>query len=395
MTFQQADRRGSGPHRAGLLPGHEAAGAAVSVSAPVQGEYDLFVGRVSHELQSILQNTEGFAAALLARAGGKLDDRERHYLERIRETVLRGNGVLHAMTGYWRLATCAMELADVDPRRVLQRACERVQGAAGREVEWRCSGTWPQVRADAGLLEHALVQLLDNAVKFSGDAPMAVVELAGAADGTRWTLRVTDRGAGFDPAEAHRLFQPCSRLHAPPLAGHGMGLATVRRIAERLGGETGASATPGAGAVFTLTLPLAPARPEVPRADPAAAPPRRVLLIDDDPLVLASLGAMLELAGCEVTPAADGAAGLAAFEHDVHPAAFDLVVTDWGMPGVGGEHVARRIKRLSPATAVLVVTGRAPADVQGQVPEVDGVLGKPLRLADLKSALGAIARRAA
>jgi CheY-like chemotaxis protein len=384
MTFEDGDDRSARPSGA-------EGGAA---PASVQREYDLFVGRVSHELQSVLQNTEGFAAALLASAGGKLDEKERHYLERIRQTVLRGNGLLHAMAGYWRLATSPVELANVEPRRVLERACERVPAASGRAVEWRCDGQWPRVRADAGLLDHALVCLLDNAVKFSGDATPAIVELVGTAEAGHWTLRVTDHGVGFDAADAARLFQPCSRLHAPPLAGHGMGLATVQRIAQRLGGSVGASGQCGAGAVFTLTLPLAPASPADAPVEPAAGARRRVLLIDDDPLVLASVGSMLERTGCDVTPAASGSAGLAVFEQALRATPFDIVITDWAMPGGGGELVARTIKQLSCATAVLVITGRAPEAVRQHLPDADAVIGKPLRLAALKLALDAVAPRA-
>jgi CheY-like chemotaxis protein len=126
---------------------------------------------------------------------------------------------------------------------------------------------------------------------------------------------------------------------------------------------------------------------------PARAPGahRRVLLIDDDPLVLSSLAAMAEHAGCEVTPAETGAAGLAAFERALAGARFDIVITDLGLPGLRGDDVARTIKQLSPTTGVLVVTGQAPEAVRQQLPEVDAVVGKPLRFAALRAALDAVA----
>jgi CheY-like chemotaxis protein len=173
-----------------------------------------------------------------------------------------------------------------------------------------------------------------------------------------------------------------------------MGLATVQRIAQRLGGSVGASGQCGAGAVFTLTLPLAPASPADAPVEPAAGARRRVLLIDDDPLVLASVGSMLERTGCDVTPAASGSAGLAVFEQALRATPFDIVITDWAMPGGGGELVARTIKQLSCATAVLVITGRAPEAVRQHLPDADAVIGKPLRLAALKLALDAVAPRA-
>lgn len=356
----------------------------------LQREFDLFVGRVSHELQSVLQNTERFAAALLASAGDKLDAREQHFVERIRQNLLRGNRLLHDMAGYHRLATCPLAPASVSSRHAVDVAMRRVQAQHQAAIDWRLSGEWPAVRADAGLLEHALVELLGNAVKFSQPSAPVVVELASAPRHDRWELRITDHGVGFEAADVPRLFQPCSSLHAPPLAGSGMGLATVQRIAHRLGGEVAAS--PAAhGAVFTLALPLADAA-----ATPNPAPParRRVLLIDDDPLVLSSISAMLQHAGCDVTPAESAAAALVAFEQALESAPFDVVVTDLGLPGLRGDELARRVKQRSPATAVLVMTGQAPEAVRRELTGADGVIGKPLRIAALRAALAQLPARA-
>lgn len=360
----------------------------------LQQEYELLVGRISHELQSVLQNSEAFAAALQASAAPRLEPKEQHYLERIRHNALRGNGLLHDLVGFYRLATAPLEAAPVELRRVVERACRRVEGQQARPVDWRLSGDWPRVQADPGLIEHALVHLLANAVKFSRDQARPAVEIVATAQNGSCELRVTDHGVGFAGTEADRLFQPCVRLHGDAFPGSGMGLAAVRRIAERHGGWVAASGTPGQGATFVLALPLAPAAASArPRAAAAAsgAPLRRVLLVDDDPLVLASFGAMLERAGCDVTAAAGGHAGLASFDSALRGAPFDLVITDLGMPGLGGEHLARAVKKISPTTAVLIVTGQAPETVRRELPDIDGVLGKPLRLAALKAMLEQLA----
>jgi CheY-like chemotaxis protein len=379
---RQARADDSGPPR----PAAASPSADAREAQALQREFDLFVGRVSHELQSVLQNTEGFASALLASAAGKLDARELHFVERMRHTLLRGNRLLHDMVGYYRLATCPIEPASVSSRRAVDLAMQRVQAQhQAASVDWRLSGEWPDVRADAGLLEHALVELLGNAVKFSDASAPIVVELASTPRDDRWELRITDHGVGFAAADLPRLFQPCSSLHAPPLGGSGMGLATVRRIAQRLGGRVDASPV-AHGAVFTLTLPLAGPAPAV--AASAAAPDRRrVLLVDDDPLVLSSLSAMLQQAGCQVTMAESGAAALVAFEQALASAPFDVVVTDLGLPGLRGDELARRVKQRAPATAVLVLTGQAPESVRRELPEADAVIGKPLRIAALRAAL--------
>ena len=386
-----SDEGVAGAARPEGIPSGAAAGDAAALASRLQAlqhESDMLVGRISHELQSVLQNMEGFAAALQAGTAGRLQPKEQHYLDRIRHHAMRGNSLLHDLLGFYRLATAPLEPVSLDLRRAVERACRRVEVPDARAVEWTLSGEWSCVHADAGLVEHALMHLLANAVKFSPERTPAVVEITAVAGNGMCELRITDHGIGFAPADADRLFQPCVRLHGDAFGGSGMGLAAVRRIAERHGGRVAASGTPGLGATFTFALPLAAAALAPARAPAAgAARPRRVLLIDDDPLVLASVGAMLERAGCEVTPAGGGQAGLAAFEGSLRGVAFDAVITDWGMPQVGGQHVARAVKMMRPATAVLIVTGQLPETVRRELPEVDAVLGKPLRSATLKSAL--------
>lgn len=102
------------------------------------------------------------------------------------------------------------------------------------------------------------MNLLGNALKFTRDRNPACIAVSHHADplhGHRITIR--DNGVGFDAASAGRLFLPFQRLHpAGSFEGHGIGLATVKRIVERHGGHITADAQPGAGATFTVTLPL-------------------------------------------------------------------------------------------------------------------------------------------
>jgi chemotaxis family two-component system sensor kinase Cph1 len=105
------------------------------------------------------------------------------------------------------------------------------------------------------LLEH----LLDNAVKFTAQRPVAHIEVGCSKEaGNTVILYVRDDGAGFDPAYGHQLFGLLKRLHSGrEFEGPGIGLATVRRIIERHGGTVRAEGTPGAGA-FYFSLPRLP-----------------------------------------------------------------------------------------------------------------------------------------
>jgi len=140
--------------------------------------------------------------------------------------------------------------------------------AVGREVEWRISRL-PVVTADRAMLRVVLVNLLSNALKFTGPVARALVEIGcrQADDGTTIVF-VRDNGVGFDMAYVKKLFGVFERLHgADEFPGTGIGLANVRRIISRHGGQTWAEGAPDAGATFSFSLPVgpatAPAGPEV------------------------------------------------------------------------------------------------------------------------------------
>ena len=127
---------------------------------------------------------------------------------------------------------------------------------AGRRVEWRI-GELPTVRADRGLLREVLGNLLGNAVKYTRNREVAVIEV-GTEPGRgtdEAVVYIRDNGAGFDMAHAGELFAPFKRLHtAGEFEGTGIGLAIVQRILERHGGRVWAEAEPGRGATFRFAL---------------------------------------------------------------------------------------------------------------------------------------------
>jgi two-component system sensor histidine kinase KdpD len=156
-----------------------------------------------------------------------------------------------------------LEVGSASPRRelwtvddIVGRALDDV-GAAGDRVVARLPDGLPPVQVDGGQIERVLVNVLENALKFSpGD-----VLLGAALDGAEVVLHVTDRGPGVDPAEAERIFSPFERGQAPPPgAGSGLGLAIARGLAEANGGRLWVEPAEPSGATFALALPLARAR---------------------------------------------------------------------------------------------------------------------------------------
>jgi CheY-like chemotaxis protein len=132
------------------------------------------------------------------------------------------------------------------------------------------------------------------------------------------------------------------------------------------------------------------ATPHAVAAEPVAAEKLRLLLVDDDPLVLESLRTTLTFDGHEVVTANSGQAGIDTFNSAVERGeTFSAVITDLGMPHVDGRKVAAAVKQTSAKTPVFLLTGWGQGfSTEGDIPpNVDGVLGKPPKLRDLRKAL--------
>ena len=116
-----------------------------------------------------------------------------------------------------------------------------------------------RLRCSHGLLQQALVNLVDNALKYRRSDIRAVIQLAGRPEGAFYELRVSDNGVGMSPEETARLFEPFFRARRVPEAtGTGLGLTIVKRVAESAGGSVTAHSSLGRGTTFVMRLPLAP-----------------------------------------------------------------------------------------------------------------------------------------
>jgi CheY-like chemotaxis protein len=143
--------------------------------------------------------------------------------------------------------------------------------------------------------------------------------------------------------------------------------------------------------IFPLpSAPMQSSAPSTPRAIPQSR--LRILVVDDDPLLIKSLRDTLETDGHQVVAANGGQAGIEAFRAaHVSPKAFEIVITDLGMPYVDGRKVASAIKGMSPSTPIILLTGWGQRLVaEGDIPpHVDKVLNKPPKLRELREALAA------
>lgn len=222
-------------------------------------ELEAFAYSVSHDLRAPLRSIDGFSRALIERYEHQLDEGGRDYLWRVRKAAMRMGELIDAILKISRLARAEVRREHVDLSRMAVEVLDELRaGEPGRELAIRIV---PGLEAlgDATLLRTLLGNLLGNAWKFTRGREQAMIEF-GAIDrpdgDTEFYVR--DNGAGFSQAYVDKLFRPFQRLHSQEeFSGHGIGLASVKRIIERHGGHIRAEGREGEGAAFYFTLPEA------------------------------------------------------------------------------------------------------------------------------------------
>jgi PAS domain S-box-containing protein len=217
-------------------------------------ELESFAYSVSHDLRAPLRAIDGFSRILAERYGDALDESGRNYLGRVRRAAARMGELIDAMLKMSRMTRGELRLAPVDLGRMAVEVADELHAEEpGRNVEFTVQ---PDLNAvgDATLLRNLLSNLLGNAWKFTRGREPARVEFGRTAPGEFF---IRDNGAGFSQEYVDKLFRPFQRLHAQEeFSGHGIGLATVKRIVERHGGTIRAEGVEGQGATFWFTLPV-------------------------------------------------------------------------------------------------------------------------------------------
>ncbi len=219
-----------------------------------------FVSNVSHELRTPVTSIKGFAETLLdAPPAGEAE--RRHFLQIILKQTAQLEAILSDMLLLARLEDEGIELAvePVDVRRLVDQACELCASrAATHQVTLRKET--PETFTFLGhvhLLEQALVNLIDNAIKYGGEG--RIVTVRAAARNQTLRLTVQDQGPGIDPAQAERVFERFYRLDAGrsrDRGGSGLGLSVVKHVVRVHYGAVSFENLPEGGCAFYIDLPL-------------------------------------------------------------------------------------------------------------------------------------------
>jgi two-component system phosphate regulon sensor histidine kinase PhoR len=222
-----------------------------------------FISNVSHELKTPLSIISMFGE-MLANGRTRSSEQAHEYAEIIWRESVRLGRLIDNVLDFAKIerGLGVYEFADADVGEVVHRALELVSrrlAAAGMTIDVEIAPDLPAVQLDANAFTLAVLNLVDNAIKYAADGKR--IEMRVRRDGDRVLLSVRDFGPGIDPEEHARIFERFYRARAmrlKPIRGSGIGLALAQHIARAHGGDVGVESTLGQGALFTLWLPIAP-----------------------------------------------------------------------------------------------------------------------------------------
>ena len=242
-----------------LLKAHEELAKRAKELESSNNELESFSYSVAHDLRAPLRHVVGFSELLQKQASSSLDEKSRRYSQTILESSKRMGDLIDDLLAFSRIgrAETKKTLVNLD-QLVKELVTEIGQDTAGRDFIWRIDPL-PVCYGDRTMLRLVIANLLSNVVKFTRIRAQAEIEIGCVEGEHEVEVFVKDNGAGFDMQYVDKLFGVFQRLHLPEqFEGTGIGLATVRRIIHRHGGEVRAEGGVDQGATFYFSLPKTP-----------------------------------------------------------------------------------------------------------------------------------------
>jgi two-component system, cell cycle sensor histidine kinase and response regulator CckA len=344
----------------------------------------LLAGSIAHDFNNLLSTIIGGAElARLDVADGSDAARD---LDDVRQAAARAAQITRQLLAFSRKQ--ARQVRALDLRNVVRAAAKLLRRLLpeGVALDVALAAEPAVVRADEAQLEQLLLNLVVNARDAiaaggeSGGDGAGVVTVTVAREtgpgGERATLSVHDTGVGMDEATRARAFEPFFTTKAPGV-GTGIGLATVLGIVEQSGGTVDVETAPGAGATFTVRLPLVDGAVDdtVLGAAPPPSGTETVLLVEDETVVRDTAARILERHGYRVLTARHGDDALLLWR--AHAPEIELLVTDLRMPERGGQSLLGALRAERPSLPAVVMSGYA----SGRTPGERELLGREVFLA--------------
>ncbi len=220
-------------------------------------ELEAFSYSVSHDLRAPLRHVMGFVDLLQKDAGPSLSQTSLRHLMTISKAGKRMGNLIDDLLEFSHMGRAELQKTDVNLNELVQETLGDFQvDTKKRNIVWEIHPL-PMVQADSALLRLVLVNLISNAVKFTGTRAQAKIEIGCApSDNGKTAIFIRDNGVGFDPRYTGKLFGVFQRLHSQDeFEGTGIGLANVQRIIHRHGGRAWAEGVMNCGAIFFFSIP--------------------------------------------------------------------------------------------------------------------------------------------
>jgi len=359
---------------------------------------------IAHDINNAISPVALYTESLLEREPN-LSERARSSLQTIQQAVDDVARTVARMREFYRERDMQRTLDRVDINQSVRQVVELtrprwsdVPNQRGIAIDLRTEldPDLPEITAADNEIRDALTNLIFNAVDAMPEGGTLTLRTrVMEKDDTRSVvIEVSDTGVGMSDDTRRRCLEPFYTTKGE--RGTGLGLAMVYGMIQRHSATLEIDSELGRGTTMRLVF-VASAPAEVAAQTlTLRRPPRplRVLLVDDDPMLLKSLREILQQDGHLITAASGGQAGIDAFTSArSHGDTFDLVMTDLGMPYVDGRKVASAIKALSPATPVILLTGWGQRMIASNDKPafVERVLSKPPRLQELRAAFAELA----
>jgi len=359
---------------------------------------------IAHDINNAIAPIGLYAESLLETEPG-LSERGRASLQVMERAIDDVAATVARMREFYRQRAPQLTLSTVNVNQIMQHVVDLTRARwsdmpqqRGIVIEMRqdLEADLPLIMGVEGEIREALTNLIFNAVDAMPDGGIVtlrtrLVEQLDGAEGPQVLIEVSDNGAGMDEATQRRCMEPFFTTKGE--RGTGLGLATVYGMTERHGARLAIVSELHKGTSMQMYFPVAAQAIDAGAGQTALRPAGslRILIVDDDPTLLASLGNILGADGHEVTQADSGQAGIDRFREAVAAGrGYEVVITDLGMPYIDGRKVAETVKQIAPATPVILLTGWGqrliPESEDGPV-HVDQVLSKPPKIRELRAAL--------
>jgi signal transduction histidine kinase/CheY-like chemotaxis protein len=337
-------------------------------------------GGVAHDFNNVLTGILGYASLVkrIAPQEGQLA----RYAEVIENSAKRAASLTEHLLNFSRRQR-AKTVDMVDINNLLGDVLFLVRESFRTiTVEKEFEESLPPVSGDAGELQHVFLNLCVNAKDAMAEGGTLTIKTQRASTGEKGyvAVKIRDTGPGIDEAVKAKVFEPyfTTKTGGTKL---GMGLYLVQKTVKAHGGFVEMESEKDKGTTFTLYFPVAKAKSGIVRESPPAPEPDllkgTVLVVDDEEVVRELLKGLLSSEGFEVLHAAHGAEAVELFKGKARP--IDLVILDMIMPGMKGEEVLKKLRRMSKSLKVIISSGFMTEEQRDKLSEygVDGFLDKP------------------